>query len=246
MTGLNLKFRKIVWSEKHSCLFALTDSNRLFSIVHHEDTNITAVTELISELNNSELLEGSQANNVYKDWNIRFGDSLPPEQVIKVEYKTEFFDIACGLDVSIIRNKVLTEYLDRILDTENYESKFYTSISNFCLEGLTEQNNDFVKKYTQSEIDSMYPTMGGLLQERHFSHFNNENLGFISSKTKFCDGKFIVGDTYILRFLISVIGLYCTRSEITLRRQDGVTYSWVSKVFMPFSVQTNINTHIIS
>ena len=88
--------------------------------------------------------------------------------------------------------------------------------------------------------------MGGLLQERHFSHFNNENLGFISSKTKFCDGKFIIRDTYILRYLICVIGLYCARSNITLVRQDGVTTSWVSKVFMPFFVDFNDNSHIRS
>ena len=229
LTGLDFKFKKIVWSEKHSCLFALTENNKLFAVSHHEDTKITAVTHIKSDLESSVSLSGQQAYDEHKNSNVRFG-SYPSIPCNSIEGSVEFSDISCGLSTVIIRTtrKIQFEFDSGI-------KRYNVSRSTFCLEGLVPKNNELVDRYTQVQIDALYPSMVGLLFPRHFKIFNNNNFGYNQS-IKFSDGKFIVTDEYSLRYLYYLIGMYSIMSPIKVVRADGVSTVWHTPVveYIPF------------
>lgn len=50
LEGLGFIYNKILWFEKFSTIMARTDDNRIFMLTLHEDTQIKAITEFVSDL----------------------------------------------------------------------------------------------------------------------------------------------------------------------------------------------------
>ena len=242
LEGLEIEFRKIVWSEKHNCLFALSKNNEIFAITHHEDTGITAVTQIKTSLEIDRLITGTEADNIRQDWNRNMADSSYFDRYNYVKISNTPMDIACGLRSTIIRFEKFQEVETLKISGgfELIEHAFQLNMFNHSLEGLPLVDTSLVKKYTQTEIDALYPLMVGLLTEKHFGKFNNNNFGYIPNNIKFVDSKFIVSDVYILRHLLCMVGLYAPYVPIKLVRVDGVTTSGMT----PFIVNDlSVNTY---
>ena len=244
LEGLEIEFRKIVWSEKHNCLFALSKDGELYTITHHEDTGITAVTKVVSSLYMDKNISGTEADNIRQDWNRNLGDESTYDEYQSIRLTQKFEDVSCGLKSAIIRMEQFYELQYR--DDVTIGNSFSYNMFNFSLEDLINLDHSLVKKYTQAEIDSLYPSMMGLLEERHFGKLNNYNIGYINSNIKFCDSKFIVSDVYVLRNLLSMIGLYAPYIPVRVVRQDGVSTSGNTPfVLVNYSIFDPNNYHTV-